>query len=200
MPSSLDHTSKHKRSTILRKCLICGKAFQAPTYALGKYCSMACVGKANAIRLRKPRIAPTEKQCSRCKKWFPATTEYFYVDPSRRDGFRPQCKACKRDHQRHWNIQNPQKSRGYTHTRRALKRATEGTHTAEDILIQLKRQKGRCYYCGEKCADKYHVDHVIPLSRGGSNGPDNLVIACTHCNERKGTKLPHEWPEGGRLL
>lgn len=44
------------------------------------------------------------------------------------------------------------------------------------------------------------VDHVVPLVKGGSNGPDNLVIACSTCNLRKNDKLPHEWPEGGRLL
>jgi 5-methylcytosine-specific restriction endonuclease McrA len=41
---------------------------------------------------------------------------------------------------------------------------------------------------------------VVPLSRGGSNGPENIVIACPTCNLAKKDKMPHEWPEGGRLL
>jgi 5-methylcytosine-specific restriction endonuclease McrA len=30
-----------------------------------------------------------------------------------------------------------------------------------------------------------HLDHVIPWSKGGSDSPDNLVIACAPCNMRK---------------
>jgi 5-methylcytosine-specific restriction endonuclease McrA len=42
---------------------------------------------------------------------------------------------------------------------------------------------------------------VIPLDRGGSNGPENIVIACPECNHSKHNKLPHEWNgSGGRLL
>lgn len=82
----------------------------------------------------------------------------------------------------------------------ARKRAAEGTHTAADIQAQLKRQKRKCYWCGCKL-DKYHVDHVIPLSRGGWNDPSNLVIACPRCNDSKGAKLPHEWDgNNGRLF
>jgi hypothetical protein len=29
------------------------------------------------------------------------------------------------------------------------------------------------------------IDHVVPLARGGSNDPDNLALACPHCNRRK---------------
>ena len=85
--------------------------------------------------------------------------------------------------------------------RRALKRKAGGTHTVADIRDQYKRQKGRCYWCHAKVGDTYHIDHVIPLSRGGSNGPDNLVISCPFCNISKGNKLPHEWDgNGGKLL
>lgn len=84
--------------------------------------------------------------------------------------------------------------------RRARKRNAEGTHTAADIQTQYKRQKGKCYYCGKKTGDDYHIEHIVPLSRGGTNWPDNIVIACSACNLSKANKLPHEWPEGGRLL
>lgn len=44
---------------------------------------------------------------------------------------------------------------------------------------------------------EYHVDHVIPLVQGGSNGPENLVISCPLCNVSKGGRLPQEF--GNRL-
>lgn len=85
----------------------------------------------------------------------------------------------------------------------ARKKHATGTHTVQDIQTQYDRQDSKCYWCGKKLGKakhEYHVDHVIPLVRGGSNNPDNLVIACPHCNQSKHDKLPHEWFQGGRLL
>jgi 5-methylcytosine-specific restriction endonuclease McrA len=90
--------------------------------------------------------------------------------------------------------------RTYASARLARKRNAEGRYTLDDVEKQYKFQKGKCYYCGKKVGKTYHVDHVIPLSRGGSNSPENIVIACPHCNCAKNARLPHEWPEGGRLL
>lgn len=73
-----------------------------------------------------------------------------------------------------------------------------GTHTTEDIRRQYDSQKGRCWWCGKKVGKKYHVDHNIPLARGGTNDPRNIVISCPKCNMSKGKKLPQEWI--GRLL
>jgi 5-methylcytosine-specific restriction endonuclease McrA len=89
------------------------------------------------------------------------------------------------------------------HNRRARSRAAPGKFTPEDELRQLKAQKGKCYYCRRKLGKgkgSYHADHIVPLSRGGSNTPDNHVITCPACNLSKKDKLPHEWPQGGRLL
>jgi 5-methylcytosine-specific restriction endonuclease McrA len=73
-----------------------------------------------------------------------------------------------------------------------------GTHTAADVAAQRARQRGRCYWCHEKVGKSYHVDHVMPLALGGSNGPENIVIACISCNLRKSAKHPMDW--AGRLL
>lgn len=47
----------------------------------------------------------------------------------------------------------------------------------------LLRDRGRCVYCG---APATHVDHVVPLSRGGATHPANCVAACAACNLEKG--------------
>lgn len=36
------------------------------------------------------------------------------------------------------------------------------------------------------------IDHVIPLSKGGSNEMDNLVTACCYCNKKKHDKYLYE--------
>ena len=99
-----------------------------------------------------------------------------------------------------WRAAHPEEAASQSRRRRARKRQAEGTHTASDIKDQYTRQKGKCFWCGGRVGKQYHVDHVVPLSRGGGDGPDNLVIACAACNLQKGDKLPHEWAKGGRLL
>ena len=74
-----------------------------------------------------------------------------------------------------------------------------GTHTAAAVRSQYGRQRGRCYWCGKKVPwGKKHVDHVVPLALGGSNGPENLVVSCVRCNARKGAKHPMDF--AGRML
>lgn len=47
----------------------------------------------------------------------------------------------------------------------------------------LRRDGFRCVYCGADGATaKLHVDHVVPVSAGGTNEDTNLVTACEACN------------------
>jgi 5-methylcytosine-specific restriction endonuclease McrA len=98
-----------------------------------------------------------------------------------------------READRQWGQDHPEIVRAKAELRRARKLNAPGTHTAVDIAAQRKRQRGRCYYCGEKVGRRWHVDHVEPISREGSNGDDNLVIACAFCNLSKADKLLTEW-------
>lgn len=88
------------------------------------------------------------------------------------------------------------------HERRAQIMAIPGTHTAREEREQYSRQHGKCYYCHKKVKwGLHHLDHTVPVSRPHArNSIDYLVIACKQCNLRKSNKMPHEWPEGGRLL
>jgi hypothetical protein len=56
----------------------------------------------------------------------------------------------------------------------------------------LERDNHTCHYCGEK-PEQMCADHVIPLSRGGSNEMDNLVACCLPCNSSKSDRLLSEW-------
>lgn len=93
--------------------------------------------------------------------------------------------------------------RAIKHRRRANKKMAGGTYTIAELQDQCMRQHNCCYYCQAKLGkDKgaCHVDHVTPLSRGGTNNISNIVLACPSCNLKKHNKLLHEWPEGRRLL
>jgi 5-methylcytosine-specific restriction endonuclease McrA len=57
----------------------------------------------------------------------------------------------------------------------------------------LAKQERVCRWCGVDCSSDFHIDHVIPLARGGQHVTENLCIACPTCNVRKHAKLPEEW-------
>lgn len=55
------------------------------------------------------------------------------------------------------------------------------------------RDRHLCLYCGRVFAPTLLTrDHVVPRSRGGEDGWDNVVAACKRCNHHKGSRLPHE--------
>ena len=60
-------------------------------------------------------------------------------------------------------------------------------------LSLLDRDKYRCVYCLlDISEDKYHLDHIVPLSRGGSNRKNNLLASCEDCNQRKQGLCPSD--------
>jgi len=77
--------------------------------------------------------------------------------------------------------------------RRALEATSPGNHTASDVRRQYLAQLGECFYCSATLGERYHVDHRQPLSRGGSNRPENLACACASCNLRKHDKTEAEF-------
>jgi hypothetical protein len=53
----------------------------------------------------------------------------------------------------------------------------------------FKRDKFTCHYCGGKAPDVVlHVDHIHPVSKGGTNEIMNLLTSCFNCNMGKGAK------------
>lgn len=93
-------------------------------------------------------------------------------------------------HKARWRKKNPDKSRQYVHARRARKRGNGGKYTAEDIAEICKMQRGKCAYCPASLKNKYHVDHIVPLARGGSNERRNVQLTCPKCNHSKGPRDP----------
>jgi 5-methylcytosine-specific restriction endonuclease McrA len=84
--------------------------------------------------------------------------------------------------------------RAGTIRRRARIMNASGNHNSADIKKQYAIQHGCCFWCSTPVGRTYQVDHVMPLSRGGSNWPDNIVIACPICNRDKWDKIPYtEW-------
>ena len=116
---------------------------------------------------------------------------------------------------RKWQKANPEKAASYakawyadpinsaTHSniRRARKAAAGGAYTSADARAILSAQGHRCAYCRDDLRKtKRHLDHIMPLARGGSNDPSNLQWLCATCNLSKGAKDPIEFARERGLL
>lgn len=99
---------------------------------------------------------------------------------------------ARRERGRRYYIENKEKSIDRCLQRRARKRATErAPYSRTEILA---RDGGICYLCGRAIAKgQLALDHVIPLSRGGADTPDNIRAAHRSCNSSKHDKTPDEY-------
>ena len=120
------------------------------------------------------RAAHREENRSRCAAYYTAYAE----------GERARSAA--------YRVAHPEERRVHNHNRRARLRGAPGHHTAADVAAQYLRQHGRCFWCKAKL-DEYHTDHVIPLALKGSNGKENIVVACATCNMTKHAKHPMDF-------
>jgi len=83
--------------------------------------------------------------------------------------------------------------------RAKIKGATIGNiDEIKEIYRQAKEDEGIiCYLCGKVIPmNKRHVDHFIPISRGGAHSVENLRITHSRCNLIKHDRLVSEIPEG----
>ena len=147
--------------------------------------------------------------CVKCG--VPKELEDFYIAWGALENRERQCKSCRRAHVKEyrennvdkerkrikkWHRKNPSKGKYYESNRRALKNnASIGLVDYGELLAMNVKNNGKltCVYCHRGIRGAYHVDHIIPLSRGGSHSMDNLAIACPACNLAKSNKLLSEW-------
>jgi 5-methylcytosine-specific restriction endonuclease McrA len=90
-----------------------------------------------------------------------------------------------------------------TARRRARVLGSDEHYSAADVGRLYEEQKGRCAEptCRRSIRKSYHADHIVPLSKGGSNAARNIQLLCAKCNLKKNNKTPEEWAKlRGRLF
>ncbi len=61
-------------------------------------------------------------------------------------------------------------------------------HISKEVKIAVwRRDQGKCCECGSK--EKIEFDHIIPVSKGGSNTERNIQLLCERCNRQKSAKI-----------
>jgi 5-methylcytosine-specific restriction endonuclease McrA len=185
-PSHMERTGHEAERNQHGQCVICSRA------------------AAKARRLDRNKALNPEffSEPSTVPMWS-SRQERMRFTHNRRRGHDPvwnknhSCITCQHEWAKDWRQRNPEKAKA---SRKATDKAryrrlrmARGAHTAKDIQAQMVAQRGQCFWCACLMGADYHVDHLIPLSRGGSNNPDNIVLACPTCNLKRGKKLPSEF-------
>ena len=106
----------------------------------------------------------------------------------------------KSAYNRKYRAENRETCRQNDHRRRALIfNSTLGDRSAIAAWEAKWSSKKTvvCHWCRKRVKTaSVHVDHVIPLSKGGPHAVENLCVSCAKCNHTKHSKLPEVWNAG----
>lgn len=92
-----------------------------------------------------------------------------------------------------WRVANKDAVNDATRRRRNKRRGNGGEFTEQQWNNLINMCAFRCLRCGEDCG--LTVDHVIPVSLGGTSYISNIQPLCLSCNSKKGIKITDYRPE-----
>jgi 5-methylcytosine-specific restriction endonuclease McrA len=149
------------------------EAFKAQT--TGKFGRTAACRDCENARRRANHAADPEKERQRLRAKYAA-------DPAR-----------GRSYSRQWRDSDRDRARAVSRKAEAKRRALKLDATTGDVdEAALLDAFGSCYLCGHELGEDTHLDHVVPLSRGGGHCMANLRPTHATCNLRKGDRLVSE--------
>ena len=161
-----DGSEQHE---IFNSCVHCGEKTVGK-----KYCSSRCVA-------RYSRESPVSRTCDVCGK--------EYIPDNKGIDFKVCSKECDSIRSKNHGINNSAKRRV----------VSEELYQYIDFVGILRCKHVICEVCGSEinmtalfpAGDSFTIDHIKPLSRGGSHSPDNVRPAHLSCNIRleRGSKL-----------
>lgn len=186
-----------------RSCAECGSRFiPRPiqvTRGQGRFCSVSCglisTRRSPEFMAARPRaiaawkVNHTPKSGSENPRWTggPEAARRRYAD-----------SGASAARVRKYRKENPEKVREWSVNRDKRKHGRLPRGTVKRLC---EMQRGKCANCCTSLDAGFHVDHIMPLARGGQHVPDNIQILCPTCNVRKAARHPIQFAQmHGRLL
>lgn len=131
------------------------------------------------------------KRCSKCKRYKQAISRYFGKNKAKPDGLQSECRICKRktdsESDKKHRVRKNTTDRRNKHIRRAILK-TKQAYTLQEWEALKEKYNHTCLRCGKKEPEiKLTVDHILAVSKGGSNSIDNIQPLCGSCNSSKGS-------------
>jgi len=140
---------------------------------------------------KKYRLENKEKKAATDRAWAQANKDKVNENSRR---YRQRHPEKQNEIHRNYNQRNPNVWRTIAQNRRTRK-LENGLFkvTIKDMNNILTKP---CAYCGSK--KQITLDHVIPISRGGTHSIGNLLPACKSCNSKKHAKFITEWKKNAK--
>ena len=162
------------------ECKICSRWFDPPHWN-SKCCSDECRKKARKNTLTK--YGKTEKGKKARQRWYKSPAR---AAVEKRYRSKPETKALAVQRVKKYKERNPEKrkawDREYGYRRRNY---NAGYFDREAVKQKFDLLGNKCVECSSSPVE---VDHIIPLSKGGTNHIDNLQPLCKPCNSGKGNR------------
>ena len=138
------------------------------------------------------------KKCKSCREIFPETRDYFGNYKNVRNGqiiigFRNKCRKCMAKHTAEYDKKNPKNAKARAMRRKKLINAASGIISNSDLKKIRNTLSDSCRYCNEPLNGKGDIEHLTPISRGGSNNLNNITLSCSKCNLAKTKKTHNEF-------
>lgn len=161
-----------------------GELNKLPDYATRKEARRNKV-PYSAYRKYEERICAKNTQCPVISPCF--VCKAYYVSPKGRNEYIKEKKYTYEQYVELYNCAVQQHKRRPAEGTAAFERSKMTSSLRYDII---KRDMGRCVICGRSAKDgvKLHVDHIVPVSKGGKTEPNNLRTLCSECNMGKRDK------------
>ncbi len=136
------------------------------------------------IRLAKQKYLKTDHGKSATKEYgkeYRAKNKQKIVEWRKKYHQQPKSKSYRSK----YRSENLTQHRANENRRRARKTNVGGSHCAKDVENLMTLQRGKCVYCKSYIRHYFHVDHIYPIAKGGSNDKENIQLLCPQCNMRK---------------
>lgn len=162
-----------------RICVQCNSEFKTNA-SKQKYCSINC----SKIGINSHLYLGDNKRCCGCKNMLPITDFCNRSYGGGKKRINSYCKDCWK------SIVN---SRNYKR-----RRWTALVDTRLDMTLVFAKCGWKCTYCntetpeylrGKFVDNAPELDHIVPLSKGGSHTYENVTLSCRLCNLKKGNKI-----------
>ena len=112
----------------------------------------------------------------------------FNTNAAKKDGLQDQCKPCHAAIKKVYDKRfRSDRGRLYKKRLKACKVHPECTTIDREVVLALGH--GLCGICGKRVRKRWHMDHIIPVSKGGVHCYKNLQPSHIRCNLRKGNKV-----------